>query len=153
MRAAYRERAVWLVENIAQAQRVIRERGREDDFSQLMAREVRRMRKRLRTEVQGRDPLAYRAKVATWLEEFRFNRVVHVYVWGRDCDMCESDSVSTIPCNVIAYEKFCAGVWDGAEGPTSIYPISYEEALEFQPSFRDRALEAFENGRGNAVYV
>ena len=69
-----------------------------------------------------------------------------VYVWGRDCDQCESDHISWIEPDLEAYTQLCADTYDSAEGPTTIRLMTPKEANEFKPSFRDRVMEARENG-------
>lgn len=73
-------------------------------------------------------------------------RMVLVYQWQRDCDMCERDSVVAIPAGRRYFAKVERDLYDGAEGPGGIYTITPEDAAEFSPSFRDRVLEAFEEG-------
>lgn len=76
----------------------------------------------------------------------------HVYQWSRDCDMCESSDVS-VHMSYISLVKSYSGYIENlewAEGPSSW------EIVEPQPEFhgtRDRAMEAFENGRGSSLYV
>ena len=74
-------------------------------------------------------------------------RIVLVYVWSRDCDMCESDSVRAIPATLRAFNALLDDELSNREGPVSVYPISYDEALKFSPTIRDRVLEAYENGQ------
>ena len=78
---------------------------------------------------------------------------IHVYLWGRDCDMCESDSVEVIPATVVHYKSLVNRVLDGAEGPCRVEIISAEEAAQFESSSRDLAMEAFEDGRGTAIIL
>ena len=111
--------------------------------------------KRLWTRDFGRttsvleDRQALRNKIAKMSEGGK----IAVYEWGRDCDMCESDSVSLIPASVMAYERFENNVYDGAEGPTNVHIMWMKDALEFEPSFRDRIAEAWDNGNTLAHVV
>lgn len=76
---------------------------------------------------------------------------VNVYIWSRDCDMCEGDEVALIPGTLEAYEKTVERMWKDAEGPFSIYPVSREFAKNFKPTSRDRVLEAFEDGHPHCI--
>lgn len=76
----------------------------------------------------------------------------HVLTWSRDCDMCESSNVR-IHHSYISLARSYANYIENlewAEGPSSW------EIVEPTPEMhhtRDRAMEAFENGRGTSVYV
>lgn len=72
--------------------------------------------------------------------------VIAVAVWGRDCDCCESTSMRVIPATIEDYEELYEDISDGAEGPFTLRILSEREALDFEPTTWDRALEAFENG-------
>jgi len=76
-----------------------------------------------------------------------------VYHWGRDCDHCESDGVSTMPATKKAFEQAEADMYDNAEEPCTMYPITEAEAAEFRPTFRDHIMEAFEDGHPYSVAV
>ena len=73
-------------------------------------------------------------------------RCIVMYQWGRDCDMCESDSITIIAATRRSVMNFINHVYEGAEGPTNVHSIPLEEAKEFKSSFRDRILEAREEG-------
>ena len=66
-------------------------------------------------------------------------------LWSRDCDMCESTSVGKYY-SVEELEKSKEEAWEWAEGPMTWTYISVADAQEFEPSFRDRIMENFENG-------
>ena len=51
------------------------------------------------------------------------------------------------------YEEAMDSVGDWAEGPVSDTYMSQEETEDFEPHTRDRIMEAFENGRGNSIWV
>lgn len=76
----------------------------------------------------------------------------HVYTWSRDCDMCESSRIDIYQSYITltqSYSGYIEGL-EWAEGPSSW------EIVEPQPEMhhtRDRAMEAFENGRGDSLYV
>lgn len=78
--------------------------------------------------------------------------MVNISVWSRDCDMCEGTSIYEIEPELEEYTGFVESMYDGAEGPMSINIISPEQAKETDTRRRDRALEAFENGRGANAY-
>lgn len=101
-----------------------------------------------------KEALKARRKLRKKLAEYQYpDGTVAVYVWGRDCDLCESDSITNIPANLKAYEKFEQDQYDMAEGPTVVHPVSPEEADKFRPSFRDRILEAYEDGHPHHITV
>ena len=79
------------------------------------------------------------------------NGNVNVEVWSRDCDMAESTYLETIPATFEALDKLRMKLAENAEGPFATRILSQEEAAEFQPHFRDRVLEAFENGSNYLV--
>lgn len=89
------------------------------------------------------DHLQYRADLKARLDELQQDGMVPVYCWGRDCDQCESDSVTLIPATVTAYNRFEDRQFRYAEGPTQVYPISFEDYADFEPSFRDRRAEQY----------
>lgn len=81
---------------------------------------------------------------------------IFVAYWSRDCDAFESLSFHAIPTVGEFYQWRDAAVGD-AEGPCRVEVISpeeYAEAVREEWGFeRDRALEAFEEGRGRLVYI
>ena len=80
-------------------------------------------------------------------------RVVAVSVWSRDCDMVEGTSLSYVLAHHAAYEKWANHEYEWAEGPMSFTILTPEEAGQFEPVFRDRIGEAWDNGNVNAYYV
>ena len=68
---------------------------------------------------------------------------IFFYHWGRDCDLCESDSVHFF---LDWYEcaEWIRGVYDDAEGAFTVTQIDLPKYLNFERSFRDRGLEQFE---------
>ena len=89
------------------------------------------------------DPLQYRADLKARLDELQRDGMVPVYVWHRDCDQCEGDSVTLVPANVMAYKLFEDRQFRYAEGPMHVYAISFEEYEEFTPYSRDRRAEQY----------
>lgn len=94
-------------------------------------------------EYAPEDHLQRRAKLKARLDELQRDGMVPVYVWHRDCDQCEGDSVTLVPANVMAYNRFEDRQFRYAEGPMSVYPISFDEYAEFQPYSRDRRAEQY----------
>lgn len=89
------------------------------------------------------DRLQRRADLKARLDDFQRDGMVPVYVWSRDCDQCEGDSVTLVPANVMAYKRFEDRQFRYAEGPMDVYPISFEEYEEFTPYSRDRRAEQY----------
>jgi hypothetical protein len=79
--------------------------------------------------------------------------LVPVYIWGRDCDLCESDRIVWIEPDLETFTQLVADTYDSAEGDTAIRIMKPQEAAEFEPSFRDRVMEAYENGNTTGVTV
>jgi hypothetical protein len=98
------------------------------------------------------DPLALKAQIAAEIARCESGGSVAVVVWSRDCDMCEGTELRIIPAHVSSYLRLLDELHQWAEGPFNATIITSIEAEQFQPSFRDRALEAWENGRGANAY-
>lgn len=73
-------------------------------------------------------------------------RVILCKAWSRDCDCVESSYMIVLPATRKAYEAKWDNMQRNAEGPFSLHVMCSHDALDFAPSFRDRVLEAFENG-------
>lgn len=98
------------------------------------------------------ERINFRARLtAKLLENADADGNVAVRVWSRDCDMAEATRLTTIKANREAYFALWERIADEAEGPFTLTILSQEEAAEFQPHFRDRVLEAFENGSNYLV--
>ena len=89
------------------------------------------------------DWLQRRTELSELLADFAQDGMVPVYRWGRDCDQCESESVTLIPATVMGYTHLLNRELRYAEGPLQVYPISFEDYAEFEPSFRDRRAEQY----------
>jgi hypothetical protein len=119
------------------------------------------MRKALREHNAWHDfrrniPETYLEARAELAEQIASNAVgdsVWVYEWGRDCDMCESSTVYKIPASVMAFLLREKSIYECAEGPTSFRVITPEQAADFQPEFRDRIAEAWDNGNTTPYIV
>jgi hypothetical protein len=77
---------------------------------------------------------------------------VYFEVWSRDCDLCESTSCYRFPTFWHAHRYF-RGALDHAEGPMHWHQVSRKAYKNFNPTFRDRVLEAFEDGRGTHTII
>ncbi len=88
-----------------------------------------------------RDPLTDRAEIKKQLDERGENGQVAIAVWSRDCDLAEGTSMHIIAANVPAFIVFEQNIHENAEGPVSITILTPEEAIDFEPTFRDRAAE------------
>lgn len=78
--------------------------------------------------------------------------LVNISIWGRDCDNAEATSLEQIPATLEAYVKRYERLEYEAEGPISLTIVSPEEAQQFHATFRDRNLEASENGHPHIIY-
>lgn len=96
------------------------------------------------------------------LEDFKdalFHKPIYYEYFSRDCDMCESSYCAVFRKGKKAFEKMKMESYEWAEGPMSFTPISkadYEQwhvETNGRTSHRDRVMEAYENGRGNSIYV
>ncbi|MDD4972043.1 MAG: hypothetical protein PHT07_21665 [Paludibacter sp.] len=79
-------------------------------------------------------------------------RKVYGIRFSRDCDMYESNWRVSFK-NWFDYQYALMHMYDDAEGSQSITVITKSEYDEFQPSHRDRIMEAYENGNGSSIYV
>lgn len=109
----------------------------------------------LRKEIQallGRDDLAQRVEVNQLIKSLEHDGSVYVQIWGRDCDMVESERVTKIPAGFYHYRKLYNREYDNAEGPCSVCLISKEDADDIGDGFyRDHIAEAFDNGNATSV--
>ena len=109
----------------------------------------------LRKEIQallGCDDLAQRVEVNQLIKSLEHEGSVHVQIWGRDCDMVESERVTKIPAGFYHYRKLYDREYNNAEGPCSVCLISKEDADDIGDGFyRDHIAEAFDNGNATSV--
>jgi len=87
-------------------------------------------------------------------KRFFFAPIYYEY-WSRDCDMCESAGVDIFYGGRKAYDKAYQKAGEWAEGPFSwniITKAEYEQRKD-ERYFRDRIMEAYENGNGTSIYV
>jgi hypothetical protein len=111
------------------------------DFKQVRQTAISSLRKEIQA-VLGRDDLAQRVEVNQLIKSLEHDGSVYVQIWGRDCDMVESERVTKIP----------AGFYHYAEGPGSVCLISKEDAEDIGDGFyRDHIAEAFDNGNATSV--
>lgn len=75
---------------------------------------------------------------------------VALVVWQRDCDMCESHTRYKVRATSWDVDRMLDRIYSNAEGPVHWHLQRMSDA--FEPTFRDRALEAFEDGHPHAIY-
>lgn len=85
------------------------------------------------------------------LKEYTYNGRVYLMVTSTDCDHTRATYKRSIEPTVEAYVEFFDHLYDDAEGPTSARLLHPEDVCEFEPSQRDLALEAFEDGHPHCV--
>lgn len=78
------------------------------------------------------------------------NGNIGLIVWSRDCDMCESTNGHVIKAS--EFNEYVEDLYYNAEGPCNVTIVTVAEAEAFESSFRDRALEAFEDGHPHVIY-
>jgi hypothetical protein len=76
---------------------------------------------------------------------------VTVEIWERDCDMVEATRLETIDANLLALNRLYERLSRDAEGPFTVGMLTPNEAANWQRTYRDRVLEAWENGRTYSV--
>lgn len=98
-----------------------------------------------------KEQIIYDAK--KWYYE-KTDKVVYYYYSSTDCDMCTSAGYG-YTLGERAFREYEQDMYEGAEGPTQIEKISKEEYLENKDEhyFRDRIMEAYENGNGTSIIV
>ena len=73
-------------------------------------------------------------------------------VFMRDCDMCETTHISKYS-SIKEMEESMQATYEDAEGYVSFTYAHPLDAENFEPSFRDRTMEAYENGNGTSILV
>lgn len=93
----------------------------------------------------------YTAKHHITRQLSRLDRRTQYYInWGRDCDGCESTRAVKFSSAYDALESIDAS-YEWADGPETWDKVTKEEYEEFQPSFRDLGMEAYENGHPHVL--
>jgi hypothetical protein len=87
------------------------------------------------------------------ITKYAINDKLHLHVWERDCDMVEVTRRVIVDANITAYRKYVEELAEGAEGPYTVELMSEEESNRFEPSMRDRVMEAYENGNTSPYFV
>lgn len=106
-------------------------------------------------KVFDRPRIFLRKQIFKIEEAIRYLQIWPVYfeIFSRDCDLCERTQARKYWCYWVAmrdlYEE--ADGWD--EGPFNFRQISKREYLNFEPTFRDRIGEAFDDGKGTRVIL
>jgi len=120
-------------------------------FKQVRQTAISSLRKEIQA-VLGRDDLAQRVEVNQLIKSLEHDGSVYVQIWGRDCDMVESERVTKIPAGFYHYRKLYDREYNNAEGPCSVCLISKEDADDIGDGFyRDHIAEAFDNGNATSV--
>jgi hypothetical protein len=94
----------------------------------------------------------------THWNNMNFNKQpIYWELFSRDCDMCESTSYG-VSASYREHHEWLTNPdnWDWVEGATSVNEISkddYDSEVNQPRRIRDRVMEAYENGRGNSIYV
>ena len=94
-----------------------------------------------------------KATISAIIEFYEENGEVNVCIWQRDCDMCEGTSLVNIDATLEAYLELYDEVANNAEGPYNLQIVSKSCAESFEPTFRDRIMEAFEDGEQSPFFV
>jgi hypothetical protein len=101
------------------------------------------------------DRLREEIELSNCLKEYGW---IYIETWSRDCDMCESSSVSKYQ-SIKAYHKAVERACEWAEGPVTFTIITKDQYNAYaKPGnrlgrTRDRIMEAYENGNGSSIYV
>ena len=120
-------------------------------FKQVRQTAISSLRKEIQA-VLGRDDLAQRVEINQLIKSLEHDGSVYVQIWGRDCDMVESERVTKIPAGFYHYRKLYDREYNNAEGPCSVCLISKEDADDIGDGFyRDHIAEAFDNGNATSV--
>jgi len=120
-------------------------------FKQVRQTAISSLRKEIQA-VLGRDDLAQRVEINQLIKSLEHDGSVYVQIWGRDCDMVESERVTKIPAGFYHYRKIYDREYNNAEGPCSVCLISKEDADDIGDGFyRDHIAEAFDNGNATSV--
>lgn len=120
-------------------------------FKQVRQTAISSLRKEIQA-VLGRDDFAQRVEINQLIKSLEHDGSVYVQIWGRDCDMVESERVTKIPAGFYHYRKLYDREYNNAEGPCSVCLISKEDADDIGDGFyRDHIAEAFDNGNATSV--
>jgi hypothetical protein len=76
--------------------------------------------------------------------------VVALVVWQRDCDCCEATTRTEIEAVPAVIDEAIERLYEDAEGPLQWYIQRMSDPFEY--GFRDRALEAYEDGHPHVIY-
>jgi hypothetical protein len=69
-----------------------------------------------------------------------------------DCDMCRATGVNVMPAIPVLVYRWIDKKYEHAEGPFHWNLVTPTQAKGIEPSSRDLALEAFEDGHPHVVY-
>jgi len=71
--------------------------------------------------------------------------------WSRDCDMCEGTTRTVMPADAKLIDERMDRDYAGAEGPMNHW--LQRVSAPYEGYFRDRALEAYEDGHPHVIYL
>jgi len=98
------------------------------------------------------EKITKRAEYARQIAAYRVGDMVWAQTGGRDCDMCKSTTAPFLTkANALDWEQVINRLWESAEGPVWYWLMSAADAAEAEGSFRDLALEAYEDGHPHYV--
>lgn len=118
-------------------------KGWQDAFAMIQEKhnkEVKRLREAIRELQEDRERLLVDPEP------------VYAAIWFRDCDCAEASYARKFE-NEKEFQIWRDDFYESAEGPCSATRCTKEQYEAFEESTRDRALEAFEDGRGTAVLI
>lgn len=100
------------------------------------------------------DPLANRQRLKAEITSCAENGQVAIVYGGMDCDCSRWDNrVAIVTAATVIVERWIESYHEGAEGPQWTQIERPSEARKLEPSSRDLALEAFEDGHPQVVHV
>ena len=84
------------------------------------------------------------------VKECNEHGVVALCHWSRDCDMCEATYREEIEAVPAVIDQRIEELLEGAEGPMQFWVQRMSDP--FESTWRDRALEAYEDGHPHVIY-
>ena len=100
------------------------------------------------------DALKRRQELSELIASKEQQGLVAIVYGGRDCDMVQWDNrVAVVPATVTFIERWVDIYMEAAEGPQWWSIDSLSEVRDLEPSRRDLALEAHEDGHPHVVYA
>lgn len=100
---------------------------------------------------QDRSTIGIRARCHEHMVACTVDGMVSLNESSMDCDCVRSESSRIVPAVLVAIEKRIDDIYSWAEGPTSVWIDKPENGIE--DSWRDLALEAYENGHPYSIHA